>query len=194
MSYPATISVRRPKRLDSWRPVGQWFLAIPHFIIVNALQSVSVAIAAVSWFVIMFTGKLPPGLANFQIMILRYTYRVELYAAFTYDEYPTFDYQMTAADPGGSPVIVHIRPVLFGRNRATVAFRLILIIPAFFYAVLIGIVGIFAWFLALFAVLFSGRWPDPLWEWVMRMQRVSIRFEAYLLLLTDEYPPFSHGS
>ena len=64
-------------------------------------------------------------------------------------------------------------------------------IPAMLYAVVIGIVGIICWFLAFFAVLFTGRWPEGLRAWAMKGLRVSIRTDAYVLLFTDEYPPFS---
>lgn len=191
MEYPATIDVRTPDKLANWRSVGQWILAIPHLIIANALESVAAAIALVSWFVILFTGKLPVGLANFQIMIMRYTFRAELYAGFLYDEYPPFDFKMSATDPGGSPVEVTVEPVLENRNRLTVGLRIFWIIPAVIFAFLVAVVGIICWFLALFAVLFTGRWPDGLRSWVMKMQRVSIRVNAYALLLTDDYPPFA---
>ena len=66
-----------------------------------------------------------------------------------------------------------------------------LIIAGALYMFVIVIVGVVCWFLAFFAVLFTGRWPDGLRSWVMKAVRVSIRFNAYILLLTDEYPPFA---
>ena len=64
-------------------------------------------------------------------------------------------------------------------------------IPALLFAVAIGIVGILAYLLSFFAVLFTGTWPVGLRRWVIKSFRVSNRFSAYALLLTDEYPPFS---
>jgi hypothetical protein len=66
-----------------------------------------------------------------------------------------------------------------------------LAIPALLYAMAIGIVGAVCWFLAFFAVLFTGRWPAGLHAWVTGSQRVSLRLNAYLSLLTDQYPPYS---
>ena len=169
----------------------QWILAIPHLIIAGALQYVAEAIAVISWFVILFTGRLPAGLANFQIMIIRYTTRAYVYAGFLHDEYPPFDFSTTSTDPGGTPVDVAIVPALADRNRLTVGLRLIWIIPALLFAVLIAIVGFFVWIGAFFAVLFTGRWPDGLRAWAAKYLRVSIRLQAYFTLLTDEYPPFS---
>ena len=98
---------------------------------------------------------------------------------------------MTPEDPGGSPVAVNITPALEDRNRLTVGLRFFWLIPAMFYAMLIGIVGAICWFLAFFAILFTGSWPEGLRSWVMKLNRVGIRFQAYALLLTDEYPPFA---
>ena len=126
-----------------------------------------------------------------QIMMLRYTARAETYAGFLYDDYPPFEFTTSAADPGGSPVTLVVEPALENRNRLTVGLRIIWAIPVILYVFVIAIVGLICWFLAFFAILFTGKWPDGLRSWVMKMLRVSIRAEAYIMLLTDEYPPFS---
>ena len=191
MEYPATINVETPERMENWRPLVQWILAIPHLIIAGALGYVAGALSVITWFAILFTGKLPASLANFQIMILRYTARAQCYGGFLYTSYPPFAFEMTSDEPGGTPVSYTIRPVLTDRNRLTVGLRFFWAIPAALYAMLIGFVGGLAWFAAFFAVLFTGRWPESLREWVMKYQRVSIRFSAYAYMLTDEYPPFA---
>ena len=186
-----TIDVRTPDRLDRWRPLVQWIMAIPHLIIAGALGYVAGAVAVVSWFLIVFTGRLPSQLANLQVMILRYTTRAELYGGFLYDEYPPFDFTLAAVEPGGSPVDLTVRPAVVNRNRLTVGLRFLWAIPAVVYAFLIAVVGIICWIAAFFAILFTGRWPDGLRSWVMKMIRVSTRANVYVLMLTDEYPPFS---
>jgi len=192
MDYPAKLDVTTPERIANWRPLVQWLLALPHLIIAAALGYVSYAVSVISWFLILFTGRLPEGLANFQVMILRYTTRAQLYEGFLFDKYPEFDFSMTSQEPGGSPVVLSVIPALEGRNRLTVLVRLILAIPAMIFATLVWIVGAVCWILAFFAVLFTGRWPEALRQWVLKAVRVSVRMQAYaLLLLTDEYPPFS---
>ncbi|MFQ5556879.1 MAG: DUF4389 domain-containing protein [Acidimicrobiales bacterium] len=191
MDHPATIQVRTPERIANWRPLVQWILAIPHLIIANALETVAAAVAVISWFAILFTGRLPSGLADFQAMIVRYSSRAELYALFLHDEFPPFDFTTSAAEPGGSPVDVAFRPALENRNRLTVGLRILWVIPAAVYAIAVAIVGIVCWFLSFFAVLFTGRWPAGLRSWVMKLLRVWIRVSAYALLLTDDYPPFA---
>jgi hypothetical protein len=191
MNYPATIEVRTPDQIDNWRPLVQWVLAIPHLLIAGALAYVSSAVGVISWFIILITGHLPADLANLQMMILRYSTRASTYSGFLHDSYPPFDFTMTATEPGGTPVDIGFTPALENRDRLTVALRIFWMIPAILFAFVVSIVGAVCWFIAWFAVLFTGRWPEELRSWAMKMIRVSIRVQAYSLLLTDEYPPFS---
>ncbi|MFW2380450.1 MAG: DUF4389 domain-containing protein [Acidimicrobiales bacterium] len=190
-AYPASLQLAASDEIANWRPLVQWILAVPHLVIAGALEYVTGALAIVSWFIILFTGRLPESLANFQIMIVRYTTRTQFYSGFLYEEYPPFDFTLSARDPGGSPVEVNITPELENRNRLTVGLRFLWLIPAMLYAFVIWIVAAFSWFFAFFAILFTGRWPGGLRRWVMKFNRVNIRLQAYTLLLTDEYPPFS---
>jgi hypothetical protein len=191
-SYPATFEVERPERIDNWRPLVQWLLAIPHFLILNALQFVARAVAVVGWFAIVFTGTLPEGLANLLSLFIRYDNRVIAYAGFLRAEYPPFTYDTVTSDPGEyPPVRTGFVPELENRNRLTVGFRLILVIPQLIVLVFLGIAVIVVWVIGVFAVLFTGRWPEGLRRFVVGVMRWYTRVEAYLGLLTDEYPPFS---
>lgn len=191
MEYPASIEVRTPDRVANWRPLVQWIMAIPHLVVAWVLQIVASVIALISWFAIVFTGRLPAELAEFQALILRYVNRAQIYAGFLHEEFPPFDFTTSNDEPGGTPVDVSFQPRIDGRNRLTVGLRFIWVIPAMFYAFVIAIVGSICWFLGFFAVLFTGRWPDGLHLWVVRHLRVAVRLNAYALLLTDDYPPFS---
>ena len=84
-------------------------------------------------------------------------------------------------------------PELTDRNRVTVGFRLILVIPHVIVLVLLGIAAAVVVLIAFFAVLFTGRWPEGLREFVLNVQRWYLRVQTYFLLLTDEYPPFQLG-
>ena len=191
MTYPATIDVRSPAKIARWRPLLQWLLAIPHLLGLWLLNIVASGLALVSWFAILFTGKLPEGIAKWQVLFLRASNRVSAYAGFLHDEYPPFDLTPGIPEPGGTPTVVQIEPAIEGRKRLTCAVRPIWAIPALFWVAAIGIVAYFAWFIAFFAVVFTGRWPQGLRDWVMKGRRVGLRANAYLYLLTDEYPPFS---
>ncbi len=190
MTYPATVTFEAPEKVDNWRPLVQWIMAIPHMIVSYALSAVSNALAFVSWFIVLFTGRLPAGIANFQAMALRYNIRLEAYAGFMHAEYPPFEFPVTTADPGGQPIRVDFEPQLEDRNRLTVALRIIWAIPAILFTVVIAIVAVIMWILAFFAILFTGKWPAAMLDWVMKLMRVGIRLEAYMFMLTDEYPPF----
>lgn len=143
---------------------------------------------------ILFTGRLPGELANFQVMYMRYYVRVAVFAGFLREQYPPFAFAMTPNDPGGDArVRVDVVPQLESRNRLTVGFRLILVIPQLIALALLGIAEAVVLLIALFAVLFSGRWPAGLREFTVGVLRWWLRVETYLLLLTDEYPPFTLG-
>jgi hypothetical protein len=190
--YPATLTFDPPEKVANWRPLVNWILAVPHYFVLYALNIVSEVVAFLSWFVIVFTGKLPPGFANLQVLYLRYSTRTATYAAFMQEEYQPFTFDMTPTDPGDYPrVRVDVVPQLEDRNRLTVAFRLILAIPQIVVLLALGIAACVVVVIGFFAVLFTGQWPSGLREFLIKVMRFSIRVEAYLALLTDEYPPFS---
>ena len=179
-----------PDRVANWRPLVQWIMAIPHLVIAYIVTIVSVAIAVVSWFIVVVTGRLPDGIADLQAMTIRYTTRGRVYVLFLHSEYPPFDFTASSADPGGQPIRFDFVPQTENRNRLTVGLRAIWMIPAMLYFLAISIVAAIMFFLAFFAVLFTGRWTASMLDWVMRAIRLRIRLSAYLFLLTDEYPPF----
>jgi uncharacterized protein DUF4389 len=190
--YPATLTFDPPDRVRNWRPLVNWLLAIPQLLLVSALRYVAEILAFVSWFVIVFTARLPQALASFQVMYLRYYVRTVTFAGFLREEYPPFEFPSAPGDPGDVPrVRVDLLPELEGRNRLTVAFRIILAIPQLIMVALLGLLGTIVLIIAFFAVLFTGHWPAGLRRFTVGVLRWWLRVEAYLLLLTDAYPPFS---
>jgi hypothetical protein len=188
--YPAQLDVTSPD-VARWQPMFNWILAIPHFVVQYFLNIAMQVVALISWFVIVFTGKLPAGLANFQCMCLRYTTRIMAYAGGLVGPYPPFEFGTTPNDTTGYAAQVNFAPALEGRNRLTVALRLIWMIPAAIVTLIIGLVGFVCWFIGAIVVLFTGKWPEGLRSWVLKAIRASTRFNAYANLLTDEYPPLS---
>lgn len=184
----ADMHLDSPYETQQWRPLVNWFLALPHLAIANALGNVANLLSIVSWFSIVFTGRLPDGIARFQCMILRYEARAYSYVAFLRQPYPQFEFDMANGDPGCDPLRVDFAPQLADRNRLTAAFRLILIVPAAIYTVLVVAAAIFAVIVAGFAVLFTGRWPQGLRSFVLDAGRLTLRVSAYGRLLTDTYP------
>lgn len=189
--YPVELEVDAPPEVANWRPLVQWVLAIPHLVIANVLSNVASVLALISWFIILFTGKLPDGIAKFQCMVLRYELRTYSYALWLREPYPPFEFEMVGADPRSDPVRVDIDPQLDGRNRFTVGLRLIWIIPIAVFAFVVIFAAWFVLVVGFFAVLFTGRWPDGVRRFVVGTGRLWLRVNAYGRLLVDDYPPFS---
>jgi hypothetical protein len=191
--YPASLQVDTPERIARWRPLVQWWLLpIPHWVVLYALGFLSRVVGIISWFVVLITGRLPEGLANLQVMYLRYADRTLSYAGFLVEEYPPFAFDTTPADPGTyHGVLIDVEPELEHRNRLTTFFRLILAIPQLIVVSIVELIALILWIVGGFAVLFTGRWPEGLRGFIVGSMRWALRVDAYLLLLTDKYPPFS---
>jgi hypothetical protein len=141
-------------------------------------------ITVVAWFSILFTGRYPGDMGSLVAYYLRWRVRAIAYVALLRDEYPPFG-------DGPYPVLVDIPTPAESRDRISVAFRLIFAIPHIIVvgalSVAWGITTIFAWF----SILFTGCYPRDLYRFGVNVLRWNTRVEAYLLLLHDEYPPFS---
>jgi hypothetical protein len=196
MSYPVAVSIEAPagarNRLTAaLRPI----LAIPHMILVGPggwlhrldsaglIGAAAYVLAIVNWFAILVAGDSVKGIRDFQLYYLRWRTRAVAYMALFVDPYPPFG-------DGPYPASIAVtEPAI--RDRATIAVRLILAVPHL--VVLFFLV--FAWVLctvvAWFAILFTGTYPAPLYPFALGVMRWILRVEAYLLLLVDEYPPFT---
>jgi hypothetical protein len=209
-SHPVDVTVAhtvtsRNRLSCAFRP----FLAIPHLILVGgpaaialswlgtsegerldwglgggAIGAVAIVMAIIAWFAIVFGAPHPAGLWNFGAFYLRWRVRAVAYLALLCDEYPPFG-------DGHYPVWLTLAPPAAPRDRLTVAFRPILVIPHIVVLWALGIAWAFATVVAWFAILFTGRHPEPLFRFGVGVMRWSTRVEAYLLLLRDEYPPFT---
>jgi hypothetical protein len=191
-TYPATLTFDPPEKVANWRPLVNWLLAIPHFIILYGLRILAEVVGIISWFVIVFTGELPEGFANIQAMYLRYAIRTYTYALFMREEYPPFAFALTPADSGEEPRLrVDVQPQLTDRDRLTVGFRIILVIPHLFVLAVLGFVAWVLSVIAFFVVLFTGSWPEGMRAFVLNVTRWYLRVDTYFLLLVDDYPPFA---
>ena len=182
-------------------------LAIPHLLLVGApaafaftwwsrgdeagfsgggvLSAVAVVCALIAWFAIVFGGRYPDGLRSLAVFYLRWRVRAVAYIALLRDEYPPF-----GDEPYPAGLVLEDVPDA-PRDRVSVAFRLILAIPHLIAVWLLGIAWGLATVIAWFAILFTGRYPEGLYDFSVGVLRWNTRVEAYLLLLHDEYPPFS---
>jgi hypothetical protein len=190
VSEPVVLEVDAPEQITNWRPLVQWLLAIPHLLITNALQSVSGVLAIVSFFAILFTGKIPEGIINFQVMILRYQTRVHAYVIFMHEQYPQFDFTPSTNDPGGDRVRVSVQPQA-DLNRWLPLVKWFLAIPHYVMIVIYGIAAVVLLIVNVFIVLFTGKWNPQHRAFIVKFMRYVLKVEVYILMLRDDYPSFT---
>jgi hypothetical protein len=157
-------------------------LAIPHLIVLYVLSIASEVVALICWFAALFTGRLPGGLADFQVGYLRWLTRFSAYLFLLTDVYPPFEF--AEAD---YPVQLRAEPGPL--NRLAVLFRIILVIPAVIVSAVLGYGLSFpVLFVAWLIVLITGRMPQPLHEALAAALRYHVRVTGYFLMLTARYP------
>jgi hypothetical protein len=150
----------------------------------GVLGAVAAIVAIIAWFAILFTGEYPEGLWNLAAFYLRWRVRALAYTSLLRDEYPPFG-------DGEYPAKVELQKPAGPRDRVSVAFRLILVIPQLLALWALGVAWVITTAIAWFSILLTGRYPTRLYEFGVGVLRWNVRVEAYLLLLNDKYPPFS---
>jgi hypothetical protein len=195
-AYPIAYDVPYKENLGRLSTAFRAILAIPQVLIAGSpgvgwgansqtgLFGAVVAITSViSWFAIMFTKRYPRGLWDMAMTYMRWRANVVTYCALLRDEYPPFG-------EGAYPTTFNVE-YPEQSNRWTVGLRFILVIP---HAVVLFFV-LLAWLatviIAWFAILFTGRYPEGLFKFGVGAMRWSLRVQAYMYLMRDEYPPFS---
>ena len=188
-SYPVDLTFDRGLEVSRWRPLVNWLLAFPHWIVLYFLNLAANILAFLSLFVILFTGQNP--FVGFQTMVLRYQWRVTSFVFFMRDEYPPFEFDTVARDPATDAARVDVEAPQ-ELNRWLPLVKWFLAIPHLIVLAVLAIAVFFVWFIGFFAVLFTGKWPEGLRDFVVGFMRWATRVNAYgFRLLRDEYPPFT---
>ncbi|MHB1087282.1 MAG: DUF4389 domain-containing protein [Acidimicrobiales bacterium] len=207
-TYPVRLDGHLDPALSRWRWLFKWILIVPHLVVLAFLWLATIPLTILAGFAILFTGRYPEPIFHFSVGVMRWTWRVTFYAfsALGTDRYPPFSLEPDDSYPASFDVDY---PARLSRGLVLVKWWL-LAIPQYI------IVGLFAgggigfsnrlsnswWvttsggaigllvFVAALVLLFTGRYPQALFDFVMGMNRWCYRVLAYALLLRDEYPPF----
>ena len=183
--YPVTFDVQYPQELSRWLIFVKWLLAIPHFIVVYLLALASGVVTFIAFFAILFTKRYPRGLFDFVVGVNRWTANVSAYVLLMRDEYPPF-----SMDAGSYPVTYDVEyPQELSRWMIFV--KWLLVLPNVIVVLLLLLIAEVVTFIAWFAILFTRKYPESFFQFVVGALRWQHRANAYSNLMTDRYPPFS---
>jgi Domain of unknown function (DUF4389) len=135
---------------------------------------------------ILFREKYPRWWFDWNLELTRFTGRVTVYAALLDDRYPSTDERQSLR------LDIPYPDVRNDLNRFLPLVKWFLAIPHYIVLAFLGIAAFFCIVFAWFAILFTGRYPRGLFDFIVGVGRWSVRVSAYAFLLaTDRYPPFS---
>jgi len=208
-TYPVHVEGDLSEPLSRWLWLVKWAMAIPHFIVLAFLWIAFSVVTVIAFFAILITGRYPRALFDFNVGVLRWTWRVGFfsYQALGTDRYPAF----SLADDPDYPARLDIEyPASLSRGLVLVKWWL-LAIPQYVIVAIFTGGGWTRWsgaggdeytaaasgglisllvFISAIVLLFTGRLPRPIFDFVMGMNRWVWRVVAYAALMTDRYPPF----
>ncbi|QUR69345.1 DUF4389 domain-containing protein [Mycobacterium spongiae] len=198
--------------LSRWQWLVKWILAIPHYVVLVFLHIAYFVVTVIAFFAILFTGRYPRALFDFNVGVLRWRWRVAFYALYALgtDKYPPFSLQPNSEYPADLEVDYPEK-----LHRGLVLVKWLLAVPH--YLVLVAFYGglgrvargVHEWgedqvgggygppplicvllLIAVVALLFTARYPKGLYNFVIGINRWAVRVHAYVSLMRDEYPPF----
>ena len=185
-AYPLRFDIQYPQELNRWLIFVKWLLAIPHFLIIGALGYLQGAITVIAWFAILFTGRFPPALFDFWVKATRWSANVVAYTGLMRDEYPPFGWEA-----GQYPVVTYEVDYPQQLSRGLIFVKWLLAVPHYVALWVLYIIAGVAWIIAWFAILFTGRFPRGIFDFLVGVLRWGYRVGVYVALMRDEYPPFT---
>ena len=207
--YPIRLTGELDSNLSRWLWLVKMFLAIPHYVVLAFLWVAFLVTTVIAGFAIVFTGRYPRPLFDFNVGVLRWNWRVGfyVYAALGTDRYPPFTLAPTDY-PADFDVAYPER-----LSRGLVLVKWLLAIPQLIIVFLIAAAILPYWWtdydwssgfqaiggysvlnllvvIAGFFLLISGRYPSALFDLLLGINRWLYRVLTYVAFMRDEYPPF----
>ena len=204
--YPARLDVAYPEELNRVTTAFRLILIIPIAIVISVLTgggtqyvqtsdgawvqtttaSISGGLFGATLLMILFRQRYPRWWFDFALELTRFGARVGAYFALLTDTYPsTVEHQAVALD-------IDYPNVERDLNRWLPLVKWFLAIPHYIVLIFLAIGAFVSVIIAWFAILFTGRYPRGLFDYVVGVARWGLRVQAYVgLLTTDRYPPFS---
>jgi hypothetical protein len=187
--HPISLQITDDLRRTRLTAFFRLILAIPHIIWALLLGILAVLAVIGNWFATLVQGRSPEGLHGFIAGYLRYTTHVSAYLWLIADPFPGFFMVNLKED---YPVDLEVAPPEV-QNRWTVAFRLILAIPAMIIVQILRnistVLAVFSWVMA----VLTARVPQGLRNFSAFALRYETQTYAYLGILTQRYPSFDVG-
>lgn len=175
-------------------------LAIPHLLLAGGvgigfgwswtggvIGTAAFVMAVIAWFALVFASTHPRGLWDFAAFYLRWRSRSMPYLMLLRDEYPPFGDE-------GYPSELRVEWPNDPRDRLSIGLRIFYVIPHVIVLVFLNLAWVLTSIVAWFAILFTGKYPAGLYGFAVGVLRWDLRVEAYLLLMRDEYPPFTFAA
>ncbi|GAA3882766.1 hypothetical protein GCM10022243_54190 [Saccharothrix violaceirubra] len=205
-TYPVRVHGRFDPALNRWLWLVKWLPAIPHYVVLAVLWTAFGVVGLCAFVSILVTGRYPRPLFDFALGVLRWTWRVAYYSfgALATDRYPPFSLGEEPDYPATLDVAYPER-----LSRGLVLVKWLLAIPHLVVVTIFlggggylafragewafspagGLVGLLV-LIAGVVLLFTGRYPRGVFDFVLGMDRWALRVAAYVGLMTDAYPPF----
>jgi hypothetical protein len=204
-TYPARLQIDYPERLDRFTTFFRLIWVVPIGLILGLITApgtrivvergeavrtsgggILAGLAVATALMIVFRQRYPRWWFDFARELARFSARVGAYLVLLTDRYPS------TVDEQSVHLEIDYPDVERDLNRWLPLVKWFLAIPHYFVLAILCVLAIFAVFIAWFAILFTARYPRPLFDFVVGVGRWALRVQAYaFLLVTDRYPPFS---